>query len=232
MNEADRATAERHRSMWEEFRRRPQVSVWAGRMPLPREVAAMVGFVIPVDDPAVRRSLGAVVARLEGTGCVTAFPPDYWHITVAPPALLTSGDPDPPRLLPLSFVQVALDQARVSLQGTGPFDVTVRGLNAFQDVVVAVPYDGGHGRELGGVIRCALPEFPERYWTGHEPLPHISLAQYGRDDRLDEVIELVQGEREADYGRFSAGRLEMFVLPLDGGVPGPVEKHAVPLDRP
>ena len=46
-------------------------------------------------------------------------------------------------------------------------------MNAFREVLVAVPYDGGHGLELGCVLRSALPELPERYHTGHDPLPHM-----------------------------------------------------------
>jgi 2'-5' RNA ligase len=192
----------------------------------------MAGFVIPVDDEAVRRRLQKVTEQLEATGAVTAFPPDYWHITIVPPVLLTNGNPDPPRLLPESFVPEALENSRRAVGGLGPFEVAVRGLNTFRDVVVAVPYDGGRGLELGGILRSAMPELPERYLDGHEPLPHISLTQYARDDRLEEIVELVQRERETDFGRFRAHRLEMFVLSLQEGAPGRVEKHELPLEGP
>ncbi|MEE8347590.1 MAG: 2'-5' RNA ligase family protein, partial [Dehalococcoidia bacterium] len=207
MNAADRATAERHQEIWGDFHRRPVVSAWTGRMPLPPEVTAAVGFVIPVDGAAVRRSLQNAVSRLEATGCVTAFPPDYWHITIVPPAYLTSGEPAPPRLLPESFVGEALEKGRRAVQTPGSFEVAVRGLNAFRDVAVAVPYDGGRGRELAGALRAAIPELPERYPDGHDSLPHISLTQYARDDRLEGLVEIVQRERERDFGSFRAHRL-------------------------
>ena len=229
MNAADRETAGRHQTIWEEFRRHPVISAWAGRPPLPPEVTATVGFVIPVDDAAVRRRLQKIVARLEATGSINAFPPDYWHITIVPPALLTNGDPTPPHLLPASFVQEALEKGRKAVRGLGPFDVAVRGLNAFRDVFVAVPYDGGRGLELGRLLRSAIPELPERYPTGHDLLPHISLAQYARDDRPQEVIELVRRERRTDFGRIHVDRLEMFVLPEHEEAPGRVEKHQIPL---
>ncbi len=232
MNEADRETAERHQAIWEEFRHRALVSPWTGQLSLPPGVTAMAGFVIPVDDAAVGRRLQEVAERLEATGATTAFPPDYWHITIVPPVLLTSVNPDPPRLLPESFVQEALERGRKAVGGRGPFEVAVRGLNAFRDVVVAVPYDGGRGLELGCTLRSATPELPESYLDGHDLLPHISLTQYSRDDRLEEVVDLVQREREADFGRFRAHRLEMFVLPLQEGVPGRVEKHVLPLEAP
>ena len=230
MNAADRATAERHQAIWEEFRLRPVVTAWTGRVPLPPEVTAAVGFVIPVDDATVRQSLQEVVSRLGATGCVTAFPADYWHLTVVPPAFLTSGDPAPPRLLPPSFVQEALEKSRAAVRGQRAFDMAVRGLNAFRDVAVAVPYDGGRGLELASILRAAIPELPERYLDGHEPLPHISLTQYARNDRLEELVGLIHRERERDFGRFCADRLEMFVLPWHNGAPGRVEKHVIPLD--
>ncbi len=237
MNEADRETAKRHQALWEEFYRRPTVSAWTGRLPLPPEVTATAGFVIPVDDAAVSGRLQEIVSRLEATGCVNAFPPDYWHITIVPPVTLTSGDPTPPRptagqagLLPISFIEEALEKGRKVAQSLAPFDIAVRGLNAFRDVLVAVPYDGGRGLELGRLLRSTIPELPERYPDGHEPLPHISLAQYGREDRLGEIVELIQTERDTDIGCFRAHRLEMFVLSWRNGVPGHVEKHKVPLE--
>ncbi len=237
MNEADRETAKRHQAIWEEFHRRPTVSAWTGRLPLPPEVTATAGFVIPVDDAAVSDRLQEIVSRLEATGCVNPFPPDYWHITIVPPVMLTSGDPTPPRLpagqaalLPISFIAEALEKGRNVVQSLGPFDVAVHGLNAFRDVLVAVPYDGGRGLELGRLLRSAIPELPERYPDGHEPLPHISLTQYGREDRLGEMVELIQRERDTDIGCFRAHRLEMFVLSWRNGVPGRVEKNEMPLE--
>lgn len=230
MNQADSEIAERHQAIWERFRSQPTVSAWMGQLPLPPEVTATVGFVIPVDDGAVRRKLQEVVRRLEATGAVTPFPPDYWHITIVPPALFTNGSPAPPRLLPASMVEKTLEKGRKAVRGQGPFDVAVRGLNAFRDVVVAVPYDGGRGLKLRRALRSAVPELPELYPDGQEPLPHVSLTQYAREDGLEEIVELVQREREADFGRFRAERLEMFVLPWHNGVPGRVEKHELLLD--
>src|SRR3972149_905532 len=45
MNAADRETAERHLAIWEEFRRRPEVSPWARRLPpaLPARLLAHHG---------------------------------------------------------------------------------------------------------------------------------------------------------------------------------------------
>ncbi len=230
MNDADRETAKRHQAIWEEFHRRPAVSAWTGRLPLPPEVTATAGFVIPVNDAAVRSKLQGIVSRLEATGCVNAFQPDYWHITIVPPVMLTSGDPTPPRLLPMSFIAEALEKGRKVAQSQGPFDIAVRGLNAFRDVLVAVPYDSGRGLELGRLLRSAIPELPERYPDGHEPLPHLSLTQYGREDRLGEMVALIQKERDTDIGCFRARRLEMFVLSWRNGVPGSVEKHEIPLE--
>ncbi len=230
MNEADRETAKRHQAIWEEFHRRPTVSAWTGQLAPPPEVIATAGFVIPIDDAAVSSRLRETVSRLEATGCVNPFPPGYWHITIVPPVSLTGGHPTPPGLLPMSFIAEALEKGQKVAQSLCPFDIAVRGLNAFRDVLVAVPYDGGHGQELGRLLRSAIPELPERYPDGHEPLPHISLTQYGREDRLGEMVELIQAERDTDIGCFRAHRLEMFVLSWRNGVPGHIEKNEIPLE--
>src|SRR3972149_2718111 len=166
MKAADRETAERHLAVWEEFRRQPKVSPWAGRLSLPAEVTAMVGFVIPVEGEPVRCALTDALARLNASGCLLPYPRDYWHITIVPPALLAEDErpaPSPP---------------------------------------------------------------------GHAPLPHMSLAQYARGDRLEGLAALLEAERETPFGSFHVERLEMFVLPVHDGAPGPVEKHAIPLGRP
>jgi len=233
MNEADRETAERHQAIWGEFRRRAEVSPWTGRLSLPAEVATMVGFVLPVEGEPVRCALADALARLSSGGSLLPFPPDYWHITIVPPALLVAGERPPPSagpgLLPASFAEKALDAARTAVRGVGPFEISVRGLNAFRDVLVAVPYDGGRGLELGRVLRSAVPELPERYHTGHDPLPHISLARYARGDRLEGLAAALAAERETAFGGFRVERLDMFVLPVQGGSPGRVEKHPIPL---
>ncbi len=195
----------------------------------------MVGFVLPVEGEPIRCALADAVARINASGCLLPYPPDYWHITIVPPALLAGGERTAPSggpaLLPASFARQALETARAVVQGAGPFEVSVRGVNAFRDVLVAVPYDGGRGLELGGVLRAALPELPERYHTGHDPLPHISLAQYARGDRLEGLAALLEAERETPFGSFHVERLEMFVLPVHDGEPGPVEKNTIPLGR-
>jgi len=240
MNEADRETASRHQAIWQRFRREPQVTAWTGRLPFPPEVAATLGFVLPVADPAVCGRLQKAVRQLaqtgarpgDASGCVIPFPRDYWHVTIVPPVFLTDGDPEPPRLLPRSFAGEALARAREAVSEQQPFAVSVRGLNAFREVVVAVPYDGGRGLELGALLRGAIPNLPERYPDGHDPLPHVSLAQYRREDGLEELAALVETARDRDFGGFTVDRVEMYVLPWRDGVPGEVEKHSVPLAKP
>jgi 2'-5' RNA ligase len=229
MNEADRATATRHEAIWQRFRDERRVTAWTGRAPFPPEVTATLGFVLPVDDPAVRPRLQEAVRRIEASGAIRLFPPDYWHVTIVPPVFLTDGPPDPPRLLPRAFADEALAVARETVRDEGPFEVTVRGLNAFREVLVAVPYDGGRGLQIGALLRRAVPHLPERYPDGHDPLPHISLAQWSREDGLDALPPLIETERERDFGAFRVDRVEMYVLPWSDGAPGPVEKHAVPL---
>lgn len=232
MNEADRETAERHSAIREEFCRLPAVSVCAGRPQMPPGATAIMGIVIPVEDAAVHRALREVVQPLADEGLLQPFPEDYWHITVVPPVFIGEGTADPPRLMPESFLKEALAKARRTASAFGPIEVTVRGLNAFREVLVAVVYDGGRGLELGRLLRSAVPELPDRYPTGHELLPHISLAQYISDERLEEIVSLVEGEAETEFGRFQADRLDMFILRGSEGRAEEVEKLPIALAGP
>lgn len=230
MNSADREIKEQHEAIWRDFSQRREINVFSGRIPVPPAVSAMLGFVIPVSDPVVEGSLAEVLRRCAETGCLAPFPADYWHITIVPPALLTRGQPSPPRLLGEPFVEEALARAKEAVRGYGPFQMTVRGVNAFQEVMVAIPYDGGHSQELNRRLRSALPELPERYLGGNYPLAHISLAQYRSREGLDELATALASLREQEFGSFQVDRIEMFVLSVEGGVPGTVQKSVIPLD--
>lgn len=230
MNSADRKIKERHDAIWRHFSQRREINVSAGRMPVPPAVSAMLGFVIPVSDPVVGGSLAEVLRRCEQTGSISPFPADYWHITIVPPALLTRGQPSPPRLLGEAFAEEALAAAREAVRGYGSFPITLRGVNAFKDVIVAIPYAGGHQRELNRRLRSALPEMPERYLDGNYPLPHISLAQYQSREGLDELAAVLAELREQEFGSFPVDGIEMFVLSVEGGVAGSVQKYPIPLD--
>lgn len=234
MNEADRATAQRHQAIREEFQRCPAVSAHAGRPLLPPEATASFGFVIAVDDAEVARSTRRAISPLEADGCLSAFPPDYLHITLVPPVFVGPAipGPDAPPLKPEPFVQKALERARSAVRGQSAFEVTVRGLNAFRDVLVAVPYDGGRGLKLGGAIRAAVPDLPELYPDGHDLLPHISLGRYVREDQLEPLRDTVKRERETEFGRFRVRRLGLYVLQRGEGEEVHVEKHQLALGEP
>jgi 2'-5' RNA ligase len=230
MNSADPETNEPHDAIWREFSQRREVNAFRGRIPVPPAVSAMLGFVMPVTGAEVEAGLAEALAGCDGAGCLTPFPPDYWHITVVPPALLSRGTATPAILLREAFAEQALAVARDAVRGYGPFEVRVKGVNAFKDVVVAIPYDGGHSRELSRRLRGALPQLPERYLDGHTPLPHISLAQYKSNDGLDVLAAALAALREQEFGSFQVDRLEIFVLSVDAGVPGTVRKHPIPLE--
>jgi len=128
------------------------------------------------------------------------------------------------------FIGHALDAARSTVRGFVPFAVSTRGLNAFPDVVVAIPYEGGNFRELHRRLRVAIPELPERYFDGHDPLPHISLATYKSRDGLRNLASILEGIRKQPLGSFSVGAIEMVVLPVDRGVIGQPQRFPLPFD--
>jgi 2'-5' RNA ligase len=232
LNAGDEDTRNRHDAIWREFISNRDVVLSSGRVPAPPQATIMLGFLISVSDQAILDRLGRAVRRFDLTGCLTPFPAGYWHITVVPPTLLTSGPPDPPKLLPESFTEEALERAGDAVRGYKPFTISVRGVNAFKDVVVAIPYDQGHSAELHRRLRTTLPQLPERYLDGYDPLPHISLAQYRNDDRIDELASELTALRDHDFGSFTATQIEMILLTLEDGVPKSARKLPIPFDRP
>ena len=191
-------------------------------------VSAMLVFQVAVADAAIHGSLAGLVGRLEKAGCLAPFPPDYWHATVVPPTFLTKGRPSPPNIYGEAFVEQALSKAKEAVRGYPAFQVTVEGVNAFRDVVVAIPYDGGHFSKLNRRLRAALPELPARYLDGHEPIPHISLAQYTRREGLDGLIAALGELRAHAVGSFTVSGIEMLVLPIEDGRPGAPQKYPIP----
>ncbi|MBI2913100.1 MAG: 2'-5' RNA ligase family protein [Chloroflexi bacterium] len=228
MDSPDRETKERHDDIWRDFLGHREIYVSTGRIAVPPAVSAMLVFQVPVADAAVRASLSTLAAGLQGAGCLFVFPPDYWHATIVPPTLLTKGRPSPPNICGEEFIERALAKAKEAVRGYPAFQVTVAGVNAFRDVVVAVPYDGGHFAELNQRLRSAIPELPARYLDGHEPIPHISLAQYAKRGGLDELIAALGELRDRELGTFTVSGIEMLVLPIEVGRPGTPQRWPIP----
>ena len=221
-------TAAEHEAIWQRFLQEPSAQLSSGRLSAPPEASVSLVFQVSISDGALRRALQTLGAELATTGAFAPFPPGYWHATIVPPAFLADEPSRGSLLLPRSFAQEAMTAAREVLSGYPPFDMHVRGVNAFQDVVVAVLYESGHFADIQRLLRERLPQLPERYLDGYEPLPHISLGVYQDLARLPQLTDALAANREREIGRMTARGIEMLIIPLQDGRMGEPERHPVP----
>ena len=228
-NLADAETKERHERIWQEFLQRPAVFVYEPRIFRIPGVVAMLTVQASVADRSIRRRLRRLMEGLKSIPCIEPFPDDYLHMTIVPPALLTTGKPRPPLLLPDGFENQALEPMRRALRGHGPFEVRIQGLNVFRDVLVAVAHDGGHSAELRRRLTEAVPDLPQTYWNMLPPLPHISLAQFKSTDGVIQLRDAVAQLRDVYLGTLRVTRVCLVRLPLREGVFAEPKRRAIPL---
>ena len=226
---ADAETQERHERIWQEFLQRPAVFVYEPRIFRIPGVVGMMTVQARVTERAIRRRLREVVESLREASCIDPFPDDYYHVTVVPPALLTTGEPRPPLLLPDGFEKQALEPMRAALRGYGPFEVRIRGLNVFRDVLVGMAYDGGHSAEIRRRLANVLPELPDKYWNTLPVVPHITLARFAGTARLTQLREAVASLRDVYLATLHVTRLYLVRSPLLEGVFGQPQRRAIPL---
>lgn len=229
LSAADAATKEGHERIWQEFLQRPAVFVYEPRLFRIPGVVGMLSVQARVTDRSIRRRLRRVVEGLGNVPCIEPFPDDYYHLTVVPPALLTTGEPYPPLLLPDGFEKQALGPMRKALRGYGPFEVRIQGLNVFRDVLVAIAYDGGHSAEIRWRLVEAVPELPRKYWNALPPLPHISLGQFCSTEGVTRLRDAVTQLRDVYLGTLHVTRLYLVRSPLREGVFGQAKRQAIPL---
>ncbi len=189
----------------------------------------MLSVQAPVADPAVGQRLRDLMAGLQHIPCIEPFPDRQWHLTIVPPALLTTENPRPPLLLPDGFQRDALQPMREAARGYGPFEVRLQGLNVFQHVLVAEAYDGGHMAELRRRLIVAVPQFPEKYWNVLSPLPHVSLARFTCTEGVSPLRDALTQRRDVYLGTLRVTHVDLVRTPLREGVFGEAEKEAIPL---
>jgi 2'-5' RNA ligase len=228
---ADADTRERHERIWQEFLQRPAVFVYEPRFLRIPGVVAMMSVQVRITDRSIRRQLRRVIEGLREASCVEPYPDDYFHMTVVPPILLTTGERRPPLLLPDGFEMEALGPMREALRDYGPFEVRIQGLNVFRDLLVAVALDGGHSAEIRRRLARVVPELPDRYWNTLPAVPHVSLAQFTGPAGVTQLRDAVASLRDVYLGTLRVTRLYLVRSPLVEGIFGEPKRRAIPLGR-
>jgi len=208
---------------------RPAVFVYEPRFLRIPGVVAMLTVQARITERSVRRRLRRVVESLRETSCVEPYPDDYFHMTVVPPMLLTTGERRPPLLLPDGFEIEALGPMREALRDYGPFEVRIQGLNVFRDLLVAVALDGGHSADIRRRLARVLPDLPDKYWNTLPAVPHISLGQFIGTAGVTQLRDAVASLRDVYLGTLRVTRLYLVRSPLVEGVFGEPKRRAIPL---
>src|ERR1051326_4399253 len=134
--------------------------------------------------------------EFEGLAWVIEPPPAVKAVAVELQRRLTGFDWL--RLVPEHFLHVAVPVSGHELRGRGPFELEYRGVTCFHDAVV-VQVEAPSLRKV-----VAAPTF----------LPHLTLAITTREERPDELREVVAGLRGATLGRDEATEAIRIAFPF------------------
>ncbi len=174
----------------------------------------IVAFLIPLDDPAVRKQLQGWQQALASWLAYAPQPAQHLHITLH---IVGRVNPLPWLPLPRIWRRRDLDRlaerARSLVQATDAFEVGIGPLNAFPNVLFAeVQDDTGCLRALRTGLRRALPSRarPSRRWPF---VPHVTLGYWGRQPVAPLVAALTPFRQAAPLPlRVERVRLTIYAL--------------------
>jgi len=153
---------------------------------------------------------------------VRVHPNHFLHASLQELGFVCENPERPDEISPRRLEEFATNAA-APVAERAPFDVSLGGVNSFQDAAFLDVHDGGacarlHGRlfELAGIQRAARYAY----------LPHITIAHYTADAPADGLAADLARWRDTRFASFRVTEIEIVTLRVDEPYP-PLESYAV-----
>lgn len=166
--------------------------------------------------------LDEVRAALAAHPHVRVHPDGFLHITLQELGFVCDAPSRPDEISPGRLEEFALAAVNPVAERP-PFDLTLGGVNSFQDAAFLDVHDGDacarlHRRlfELAGVQRA--PRFAY--------LPHVTIAHYTADAPIGRLVADLTPLRDTPFGHIRVTEIEIVTLRLDDPYP-PLTSYAV-----
>jgi 2'-5' RNA ligase len=164
-------------------------------------------FHVRIRDEELIENIVEIQSRLSANSCVTPFPQDYFHISVAGLGFLAESEEYEDDIL-IENLQRIINQAKEVLQTFSKFDVVFSKLNIFPDVVFVEVHDGG---KIEGIFRGlqTIPEMRKRKFDHPSFLPHISIMHFQKQKDFTGLISYLEKLRDTEFGRMTVDSIEL-----------------------
>ena len=214
--------------VWEAFTRAPSTA--DGRHDTPRwrgSSGPYAACIIRVPAEQLQPQLSGVRDRLQSLSEVRLHPDHFLHIMLQElgfvvPHPSRSDEISPARLE--EFAQSAVDP----VSGTGPFQIALGPVNAFED---AVFLETGGGAKLSKLHNrlfeiAAIPSEPE-----YPYLPHCTVAHFTGVSSVSGAVAAISPFRSAPLGTFKVTEVEIVTMDASESYPELESYAVIPLGR-
>jgi 2'-5' RNA ligase len=169
--------------------------------------AQMLGFLIRIEDRAVRRHAEAIVERVSGVPGVEPLPDEHWHVTVKLAGFQVIKRVNDDDIL-REEVSALGRQCGSIIAKQSAYEARIGLPNAFADAVFLEVHDGGATAALNAALSAheLVATYPHE---GDHFLPHMSIARFNSTDGLAELKSTLAELREVDGGpSFTVSRVD------------------------
>jgi 2'-5' RNA ligase len=164
-------------------------------------------FHVRIRDVGLIENIVEIQSRLSASSCVTPFPKDYFHISVAGLGFLAKSEEYEDDIL-IENLQRIINQAKEVLQQFSKFDVFLSKLNIFPDVVFVEVHDGNKIEEIHRRLQ-AIPEIRKRKFDYPSFLPHISIMHFQKKEDFTRLISYLEKLRDTEFGKMTVNSIEL-----------------------
>jgi len=164
-------------------------------------------FHVRIRDVGLIENIVEIQSRLSASSCVTPFPKDYFHISVAGLGFLAKSE-EYEDDISIENLQRIINQAKEVLQQFSKFDVFLSKLNIFPDVVFVEVHDGNKIEEIHRRLQ-AIPEIRKRKFDYPSFLPHISMMHFQKNEDFTRLISYLEKLRDTEFGKMTVNSIEL-----------------------
>ncbi len=184
-------------------------------------------FLIRIRDEKVIQKIIEIQDQLSTIPCVDPFPKDYLHITVKGCGFPVESETYEDDIL-IENLQKIISKAKEVLQAFHKFNMFLPKLNIFSEVVVIEVHDEGKIGELNKGLQ-AIPEIKKMKFDYPILLPHISIAQFQKNQEFTRLISYLEELRETEFGELTVNYIELVNAQLSARYPTLKTTHAFKL---
>ncbi|KAB1196024.1 MULTISPECIES: 2'-5' RNA ligase family protein [Haloferax] len=168
---------------------------------------------VRIDDDAVLDALSPLRSELGSIPGVSLDDEDTLHVTLKLVGFGPSESGEKPDEITAETLDTVADRIEDVTADIDPFDVSIRGLNAFPSVVFAEPHAHGQFRCIHDRIR-SLDDVPRFQYEGDDYVPHVSLAHFETTAGFERALSWVEQNRAVDVPTTTISAFELVSLPL------------------